>query len=149
MAVPARASGVRSGPMSLLVLVLVLCLALLATLALATAAAALHRSEVQRSMTQDAYANEVCAQELWAAASTAAREGGRAGLAAVASGAAERWPGCEASFEDGVLEAVFTQESGRTLAVTLALGDDGAVAVEGWRLGTVWEEPAANLWQGP
>lgn len=148
MAAP-RSAGIRPGPMSLLVLVLSLCLAVLAALALSTAAAAGHRAEVQVSMTEDAYDNELCAQELLAEASDRARSEGAPGLAALAAEVPDRWEGATASFADGVLSAEFRRPSGRTLSVGLALAPDGSVSVASWRAGTLWEEPSAGLWQGP
>lgn len=54
--------GLRSGPISILVLVMVVCIAVLAVLSMATAAASVAYAERQGAMTQATYQNEEAAQ---------------------------------------------------------------------------------------
>lgn len=62
-----RRSPVRMGPISIFVLIIILCLAVLATLSFATSHAQVSIEERQEEMTHATYANEVAAQQFVAA----------------------------------------------------------------------------------
>ena len=141
--------GIRPGPMSLLVLTLVVCLSVLCCLALATAAASNHRAEVQTSIMVDSYANELEAQELLSHASELCASSGAQGLAALAQQASQLWPDCTASYEEGRFQAYFAQPSGRSLTVQLSVSPEGQLKIESWCAGMQWEEPSGQWWPGP
>lgn len=62
-----RKSPVRMGPISIFVLVIIICLAVMGTLAFATSRAQVSIEERQEEITQATYANEVAAQQFLAA----------------------------------------------------------------------------------
>lgn len=151
-----RGKGPRTGPMSLLVLAMVLCLAVLCALCLATARADLAYGERQLAMTADAYANEAQAQQLLArldAAVTTAPEGADPSqvLADAVAGLEPAGEGTQAqvAVEGDVVTASFVQPSGRSLDVAVSLGDDGRLLVESWVASTRWEETPEQLLRTP
>lgn len=149
MAARTSEPGIRPGPMSLLVLTLVVCLSVLCCLALASAAASNHRAEMQASIMVDSYANELEAQELLSHAADLCASSGEQGLEVLAQQASQLWPDCTASYEGGLFQALFVQDSGRSLAVELRLDNEGRLTVESWCAGMEWEEPSGQWWPGP
>lgn len=149
MAARTSEPGIRPGPMSLLVLTLVVCLSVLCCLALASAAASSHRAEVQASITMDSYANELAAQEFLGHASDLCASSGASGLEILAQQASQLWPECTASYEEGRLQAYFVQPSGRSLTLGLSVSPEGKLEIESWCAGMEWEEPSGQWWPGP
>ena len=93
-----KLAGIRIGPITILVFVITLCIAVLATLSVTTARANTASTERQISFTNDVYANETAAQTMLSlvdAALANGTDGVRANLSAIEeeTQAAAR-PGC-------------------------------------------------------
>ena len=81
-----KLAGIRIGPITILVFVITLCIAVLATLSVATARANTASTERQISFTNDVYANETAAQTMLSlvdAALANGTDGVRANLSAI------------------------------------------------------------------
>lgn len=170
--------GLRSGPISILVMVMVICLAVLAVLSMATAQAAVTYAERQAAITRATYDNEAAANTL-VSQIDAILERGRGArsverarlvealthfvatsdvvsaydLTALGSDAAGVVPEADVATpgDVAVVNGTFTQEAGRELQVTLVIGEDLSLEVSRWKATTVWDEDAQaeQLWQGP
>lgn len=166
--------SVRIGPISLFVLVMVLCLAVLAVLSLQTARAQQTTTQQQALMIEDTYANEQAGQEFLAQLDAILVQGRNGNLSyeellsqisdfVVTQNMNE---GLEAGLEsdmdpseivdisydaqDPIVRAVFVQESGRKLVAKIRINPDMTYTIISWLVSTQWVEPGANivLWQG-
>lgn len=144
---------VRIGPVSLLSLTIIVCLAVMAVLAAATAQATYAAADKQTRFVDDTYANERAAQDLVseidaALAPIRAAEGNQAeALAAVESALAAR---NEASLNGDQVDALFVADSGRTLDVAIDINDDATYTIARWSATTQWNDtdPDDVLWSG-
>lgn len=153
--------SVRIGPVSLLTLVIVLCLATMAVLSVSTAQATFAATERQADFTDDTYKNEVAAQRFVAgidgilaearlektsgALLPSAIEGALPELAASIS---NDDTSAEASMENGAVRATFTAKSGRCLEIEITLRDGYTYAITQWKATTQWNEEGdgETLW---
>ena len=132
----ARQGSVRIGPVSILVLIIILCLAVMAVR--------------QEESTTAFYANEAEAQEYLARLD---------GLLARANGAhANVLSAIEVSdapdgytYENGVLSISFEQDNGRRLDIELSIPTTAGYEIISWRASTEWneEDPDKIFWSAP
>lgn len=143
----ARQGSVRIGPVSILVLIIVLCLAVMAVLAFTTSEAEKSITNRQVESTTELYVNEKEAQTFLAdldeaLASARARNAGvQAALDMVKKPA--DW-----SYENGVFKATFEQDGGRLLYVELSMPTTATYEIMAWRATTKWDEndPDVVFW---
>ena len=146
----ARQGSVRIGPVSILVLIIILCLAVMAVLTLVTAEAEEAITVRQEESTMAFYANEAEAQEYLARLD---------GLLARAHGAqANVLSAIEVSdapdgytYENGILSISFEQENGRRLDIELSIPTTAGYEIIAWRASTEWseEDPDKVFWSAP
>ncbi len=145
--------GIRIGPITILVFVIILCIAVLATLAVATAHANTASTERQIAFTNDVYANEAAAQTMLSYVDIAAIDGPqgvREKLPSIVARtkAAAKPNTASITFSGNTLNAVFETESGRQLLVELTLDNTG-YSITKWKTSTNWkEENTEKLWVG-
>ena len=145
-----KQGSVRIGPVSILVLIIILCLAVMAVLTLITSEAEESITVRQEESTTAFYANEAEAQEYLARLD---------GLLARASSAhANVLSAIEVSdapdgytYEDGVLSISFVQENGRRLDIELSIPSTADYEIMSWRASTEWneEDPDKIFWSAP
>lgn len=166
--------SVRIGPISLFVLIIVLCLAVLAVLSLQTARAQQAITTQQALMIEETYANEVAGQQFVAdvdallsqgkrdglsydevfgrivdfANAQSSQEGLKAGLESEVNPAAV--PSAAEGEHASIIRAEFLRESGRKLVVRLQIDPDLTYTIASWLVSTQWVEPGADIvyWQG-
>lgn len=162
-----RSNGsVRIGPISLFVLIIVLCLAVLAVLSLQTARAQQAVTEQQATVIEDTYVNEVAGQEFLSQLDAILVQGRSGAIsqeetfrqinafisAQTLQDDLDTKPVIDASFneQDVLIKVVFTLDSGRKLNVTIQINPDLTYDVLSWSVLTEWIEPGTNiiLWQG-
>lgn len=144
---------VRIGPVSLLSLTIIVCLAVMAVLAAATAQATYAAADKQARFVNDTYANERAAQDLVseidaALASVRASEGSQTeALAAVERTLAAR---NDAFLNGNQVNASFAADSGRTLDVAVDINSDATYTITHWSATTQWNDtdPDDILWSG-
>lgn len=146
----ARQGSVRIGPVSILVLIIILCLAVMTVLTLVTAEAEEAITVRQEESTMAFYANEAEAQEYLARLD---------GLLARAHGAqANVLSAIEVSdapdgytYENGILSISFEQENGRRLDIELSIPTTAGYEIIAWRASTEWneEDPDKVFWSAP
>ena len=148
-----RLAGIRIGPITILVFVITLCIAVLATLSVTTARANTASTERQISFTNDVYANETAAQimlSLVDAALANGTDGVRANLSAIEKEmqAAARPGSATVTLSGNTLNALFETDSGRQLIVELELSESSYEIVK-WKTAMNWkEESNEKLWAG-
>lgn len=149
--------SVRIGPISLFVLIIVVCLAVMAVLAVSTVHAQQETTNQQMETTQATYANEAAAQTFVAQLDehlkTVRAQGG--GKQAVHDAVAEWIVTISPQNEDGSteeivldgnnLQATFGQPGGRLLTIELILNNDATYTITAWQATTQWEDPNASL----
>ena len=146
-------SGVRIGPISILVFVIALCVAVMATLAITTARANTASTERQIAFTTDTYTNEVAAQTMLSLvdeALTHGVSGVRSNLNKIQTQTqdAAKETSVEITLENNVLDALFETSSGRQLIIELKFSGTNYEIVK-WKTATNWtEEPTEKLWTG-
>ena len=163
---PAATGSVRMGPISIFTLVIVICLAVMATLALTTARADTALAERQASFTADDYANECLGQAFLAEVDAALASARAAGLgpAEAAAALAEELDNLAARAKDTAAADGHTLQaqadgnaisvrvdapSGRTLTIRLAVTSNGELAISYWKPSTTWTEDTSDtLWMG-
>ncbi len=163
---PAATGSVRMGPISIFTLVIVICLAVMATLALTTARADAALAERQASFTSDDYANERLGQAFLAEADATLASARATGLgpaeaasalageldsltARAADAAAANGHTLQAQANGNAISVRIDAPSGRTLAIGLAVTDDGGLAISYWKPSTTWTEDTSDtLWMG-
>jgi hypothetical protein len=139
--------SVRIGPVSILVLVIMLCLAVMAVLTLATASSDHATTLRQEQSTTEMYANETQAQEFLAQLDAALQEAKVSG-----SGVEDALSSLDlpegAMYENGILSVSFVQEGGRRLDVEISLPSTASYEILAWRASTDWNEddPEKMLW---
>ena len=165
--------SVRMGPISLITLVIVMCLAVLTVLTIATAHAGSNVAHKQADFTTDTYTNEIEAQNLMAdvdgiLATVRTYDGGKEdALAALRDANIAFTPdtreglniiiddetgdissvdhkSTSISITDDAVEATFVQTSGRCLTITLRINDDATYTLTKWKATTLWDEDAEN-----
>ena len=148
-----KLSGIRIGPITILVFVIALCIAVLATLAITTARANTASTERQIAFTNDTYTNEVAAQTMlsYVDASLASGVSGvRNNLNTIKQ---QTQSACSnttvtMAFTGTTLDATFETPSGRQLMVQLELSGSTYKIVK-WKTATNWEEENTDtLWTG-
>lgn len=145
-----RQGSVRIGPVSILVLIIVLCLAVMAVLTVTTSEAEESITTRQRDATTALYANEAAAQEFLAdldsrlALARSANTSVETALALL--DIPEGW-----IYEDGVLTVAFVQDNGRRLDIELAIPSTAGYEIMAWRATTEWseEDPDKVFWSAP
>ena len=147
-----RNSGVRIGPITILVFVITLCIAVLATLAVTTARANSASTQRQIAFTNDVYVNETAAQTMLSLVDAAVISGTssvEAALPAIkAAAAATDDVRATIEVEGDLLKATFETSSGRQLLVEVRLGE-GTYRIEKWKTATNWKEDnTQQLWAG-
>ena len=147
-----RNSGVRIGPITILVFVITLCIAVLATLAVTTARANSASTQRQIAFTNDVYVNETAAQTMLSLVDAAMISGAssvEAALPAIeAAAAATDDVNATIEVEGDLLKATFETSSGRQLLVEVRLGE-GTYRIEKWKTATNWKEDnTQQLWAG-
>ena len=146
-------SGVRIGPISILVFVIALCVAVMATLAITTARANTASTERQIAFTTDTYTNEAAAQTMLSLvdeALTHGVSGVRSNLNKIQTQTqdAAKETSVEITLENNVLDALFETSSGRQLIIELKFSGTNYEIVK-WKTATNWtEEPTEKLWTG-
>ncbi len=142
-----KQGAVRIGPVSILVVIIVLCLAVMAVLAFTTSEAEKSITMRQEESTTALYANEAEAQKflagLDAALADARRSGASVNTALVALGLPD-----DARYEDGVLTVAFVQDNGRRLDIKLRIATTASYEIMEWRATTEWneEDPDMVFW---
>ena len=124
----AKQGSVRIGPVSILVLIIILCLAVMAVLTLITSEAQeyLARLDGLLARANSAHANVLSAIEV--------------------SDAPDGY-----TYEDGVLSISFVQENGRRLDIELSIPSTAGYEIMSWRASTEWneEDPDKIFWSAP
>ena len=148
-----KLSGVRIGPVSILVFVIALSIAVLATLAITTARANEASTERQIAFTTDTYANEVAGQTMLSLVDASLANGisgVQANLDAIQQETQKALSSgtVTISLSENILDANFETESGRQLIVKLELSNSSYKIVK-WKTATDWtEEETEHLWTG-
>lgn len=134
-----RQSAVRIGPVTILVLIIVLCLSVMAVLSLATAHAEKAITNRQVESTTALYENEIEGQTFLAQLDGALAHA-RATNGTVASALASLDLPEDSTFENGVLSLAFTQDNGRRLDIQLSIPSTSSYGIVSWRASTDWDE---------
>ena len=145
-----KLAGIRIGTITILVFVITLCIAVLATLSVATARANTASTERQISFTNDVYANETAAQTMLSLVDAALADGVRANLSTIEkeTQAAARPGSATVTLSGNTLNALFETDSGRQLIVELELSESTYEIVK-WKTAMNWkEESNEKLWAG-
>ena len=148
-----KLAGIRIGPITILVFVITLCIAVLATLSVTTARANTASTERHISFTNDVYAHETAAQTMLSlvdAALANGTDGVRANLSAIEeeTQAAARPGSATVTLSGNTLNALFETDSGRQLIVELKLSGSTYEIVK-WKTAMNWkEESNEKLWAG-
>lgn len=140
-----RQGNVRIGPVSILVLTIVLCLAVMAVLALTTSEAEESITTRQEQSTIEMYANELEGQTFLARLDAAL-----ASQPTVAAALASLDLPEGSTFENNVLKVGFEQPGGRRLDIELSIPNKSGYQVIAWRASTEWneEDPDVIFWSG-
>lgn len=161
-----KADKVRIGPISVITLIAVICMAVLAVLSASTSYASATISDRQSNATQMLYLNECAGQEFVAGVDDAlaatraqggsAADGARAvnqQLDAICQHAREAGKGqvdCTANVEGTRITAEFVCGGARRLSVAITISDDATYRVTAWKMSSDQREAptAGTLWQG-
>lgn len=145
-----RQGAVRIGPVSILVVIIVLCLAVMAVLTVTTSEAEESITTRQEESVTALYANEAQAQEFLADLDgmlALARDANTSVETALSLlDLPEEW-----SYENGVLSVAFVQDNGRRLDVELSIPSTAGYEIMAWRATTEWseEDPDKVFWSAP
>lgn len=145
-----RQGSVRIGPVSILVLIIILCLAVMAVLTVTTSEAEESITTRQEESIATMYANEAEAQTFLAdldsmlALARSVNTSVETALALL--DLPEGW-----TYENGVLSLAFVQDNGRRLDIELALPSTAGYEIMAWRATTEWseEDPDKVFWSAP
>ena len=142
--------SVRIGPVTVISLVVILCLAVLSVLAVTTARASNAEADRQREFISSTYANDFEAQQFLADVDNALLKAQKAGATADGAMKYVRKAVPDVAAIDGRnVHVAFLTELGRRLTVELRINDDLTYAVTKWAATTDWtEEEETNLWTG-
>lgn len=145
-----RQGAVRIGPVSILVVIIILCLAVMAVLTLVTAEAEESITARQEESTTALYENEARAQEFLAQLDDALAQA-QAADTSVRSALDQLSLPDGAVYEDGELSVSFVAENGRRLDVELSIPSTASYEILTWRATTEWneEDPDKILWSAP
>lgn len=135
-----RQGSVRNGPVSILVLVIVLCLAVMAVLALTTSMAEKSITERQAASTSEMYANELEGQTLLAHLDAALKRAPTVSAALNSLDLPEGW-----TYENGIFEVMFEQPGGRQLSIELSIPSTSSYEIISWRTSTEWNEDDPDI----
>lgn len=142
-----RQGSVRIGPVSILVVVIILCLAVMAALAVTTSEAEESITTRQEESITALYANEVEAQTFLAQLDEALAQARSARTSVQAALSSLDLPE-GAVYENGVLTIAFVQENGRRLDIELSIPTTAPYEIMSWRATTEWneEDPDMIFW---
>lgn len=161
-----RGENVRIGPVSVITLIVVICMAVMGVLAASTAHATAVISNRQADATQRMYLNENAAQEFLASMDEvladvrAAGGSAQAGAAAVddqldsicekARAAGQGRVSCTALVDGTTVTAEFICEETRLLNIVITIRDGSVYRIDQWKMSSAQQEPATagTLWQG-
>lgn len=137
--------NVRIGPVSILVLTIMLCLAVMAVLAFTTSEAEESITTRQEESTIEMYANELEGQTFLARLDAALASSPNVNAALAKLDLPEG-----STFEDGVLKVGFQQPGGRQLDIEVSIPNTQTYMVVAWRASTEWNEddPDVVFWSG-
>lgn len=155
--------SVRIGPVSLLTLLIVLCLAVMAVLAVTTAQATYAVTSRQASFTKDTYANEAAAQRFVATLDEVLQDQRSAGAARndvmqtlnrnlprMLEESSDGATSASATIDGNIVSASFVTESGRVLNVELVVKANLAYEIGQWKTAPPADKGASEtLWTGP
>lgn len=157
---------VRIGPISLITLIIVICMAVLGVLAASTSHATQTISNKQANASQQMYLNERAGQELLAdidavlvnqravgANASRAAAAVESELDAICQAARDAGNGrvaCTANMDDTTVKAQFICDDARTLSVAVTIRDDATYRVDQWKMASVQQEVQGmgTLWSG-
>ncbi len=148
-----KLSGIRIGPITILVFVIALCIAVLATLAITTARANTASTERQIAFTNDTYTNEVAAQTMLSYVDASLASGVNSVRNNLNTIKQQTQSACSnttvtMALTGTTLDATFETPSGRQLMVQLELSGSTYKIVK-WKTATNWEEENTDtLWTG-
>lgn len=142
----ARQGSVRIGPVSILVLIIILCLAVMAVLTLITAEAEESITLRQEESTTALYENEAEAQRFLAQLDGALARSSNVQAALDTLDLPEG-----STYEQGILEVPFVQDNGRRLDIELSFPSAHDYEIIAWRATTEWneEDPDKIFWSAP
>lgn len=158
--------NVRIGPISVITLIIVICMAVLAVLSVSTAEATMAISQRQADATQELYLNERAGQEFVAevddaltsirVSSPSASRGATAvnakidDICAAAQLAADNKVKVTASVDGTSVNAEFVGENMRRLNVTITILDSAMYRIDRWKAAAIQQEAptVGNLWTG-
>ena len=140
----ARQGSVRIGPVSILVLVIILCLAVMAALTVTTSEAEESITTRQEESITALYANEAEAQIFLAQLDEALAQARGARTSVQAALSTLDLPEGTV-YEDGVLTTAFVQENGRRLDIELSIPTTASYEIMSWRATTEWNEEDPDL----
>lgn len=165
-AIISRVNKVRIGPISIITLIAVLCMAVLGILAISTANATYTISNRQADATASMYCNEAAAQQFVAELDdTLARVRNAGGtqdeaeqavdralddIAAEARQAADGRVSVVASQDNGKVTAEFICDNMRKLDIAITIRDDATYRIEKWEMSAVQNgaQTTGHLWTG-
>lgn len=145
--------SVRIGPISLFALLILLSLAVLAVLTLSTAQATYASSTKQINYNTDVYTNDSNAQRFLSNLDADLHESRQKGFSRQEAlrSISEMLP-ANAWIEGDVIQAKFSAESGRVLAIEIAINEDVTYSISRWQASTDWDydtdDSFNNLWSG-
>ena len=144
--------SVRMGPITLIALVVILCMAVLAVLAVTTSQANYTQALRQSESIAATYANEKSGQELLAQVDAClaevAQEGGSVQDALMALKSVLP---STAVTSGKTVRVAFATNTGHTLNITLSINDDLTYTITKWKSSTEWDESyleTDTLWSG-
>ena len=159
-----RGDNVRIGPVSIITLIVVICMAVLAVLAASTAHATATITDRQAESTQMLYQNELAAQEFVASVDdvlararsaeatnvAALVENGLDKACANAREAADGRVECTANMNGNTVTAEFVCDGKRQLNIAITIRDDATYRIAKWKMASVQQEAptAGSLWTG-
>lgn len=146
----ARQGSVRIGPVSILVLIIILCLAVMAVLTLITAEAEESITARQEESVTALYANEAEAQTFLAQLDKALAQA-RSSNASVQAALGTLALPEDTVYENGILKVAFVQDDGRRLDIELSMPNTAGYEIMAWRASTEWneEDPDKIFWSAP
>lgn len=161
-----RGDNVRIGPVSVITLIIVICMAVMGVLAVSTSAATKTISDRQAAATERMYLDERAGQEFVAGvddvlaglrgSGTSASRAAQAvenALDSICEGARDAADGrvdCTASVDGTAVTAEFVCEDARLLDITLTIRGDATYRIDEWKMASAQQETDSigALWTG-
>ena len=148
--------SVRIGPISLFMLVIVICISVMAVLAVSTAKATYTLTERQAEAVENVYENETAAQTLLSLVdkqlATGVTEADRLwGLSNLAERVSTATTQAEVWVEGDYLVAQFVTDGSKYLDIRVEICEDASYRIESWKATTQWPESeteSTGLWMG-